>query len=55
VRTGSWKIVALPIWELFEMATESAFSGEFVAQVKHLDKQSAIFGITAALREPLYD
>jgi phytoene dehydrogenase-like protein len=48
-------IVALPIWELFEMVDESAFSDDFVAQVKHLDKKSAIFGITAALREPIYD
>jgi phytoene dehydrogenase-like protein len=47
-------IAALPIWELFKMADPGAFPKQFVAQVKHLARKTAIFGITAALREPLY-
>jgi phytoene dehydrogenase-like protein len=46
---------ALPVWELFGMADESVFPNDFVAKVKHLDRTTAIFGITVALREPLYD
>jgi phytoene dehydrogenase-like protein len=48
-------ITALPIWDLFDMADRSAFPAEFVAKVNHLARKTAIFGITAALREPLYD
>jgi phytoene dehydrogenase-like protein len=48
-------VAALPVWELFEMADESVFPKDFVAKVKHLDRTTAIFGITVALREPLYD
>jgi phytoene dehydrogenase-like protein len=48
-------ITAFPIWELFEMADPRAFPDEFVANVNHLARKTAIFGITAALHDPLYD
>jgi phytoene dehydrogenase-like protein len=48
-------VAALPVWDLFAMADRSLFPDEFVAKVNHLARKTAIFGITAALREPLYD
>jgi phytoene dehydrogenase-like protein len=48
-------VAALPVWELFEMADESAFPKEFVSKVKHLNRTTAIFGLTVAAREPLFD
>ncbi len=48
-------ITAFPIWDLFEFADESEFTPEFVAQAKHLGRKTALFGVTAALREPLYE
>jgi phytoene dehydrogenase-like protein len=48
-------VAALPVWDLFDMADESLFPKDFVTQVKHLERTTAIFGITASVREPLYD
>jgi phytoene dehydrogenase-like protein len=48
-------VAALPVWELFEMADESAFPEEFVSRVQHLNRTTAIFGLTVAAREPLFD
>ncbi len=47
-------VTALPIWDLFDLADEDLFPPEFVEKVRHLGRKSALFGITAALREPLY-
>ena len=47
-------VVAFPVWDLFEVAPETAFVPCFVDQVRNLDCRTAIFGVTAALHEPLY-
>jgi phytoene dehydrogenase-like protein len=48
-------VCAFPVWDLFRIADVSWFPSAFVDQVRHLEERTAIFGITAALREPLYD
>lgn len=48
-------VAAFPVWDLFDLADVAAFPPDFVAQVRGLDRQTAIFGITAALHEPLYE
>jgi phytoene dehydrogenase-like protein len=48
-------VCAFPVWDLFRIADRSWFPASFVEQVVHLEERTAIFGITAALREPLYD
>ncbi len=47
-------VTAFPIWDLFDLADERVFEPEFVAKVRHLGRKTALFGITASLREPLY-
>jgi phytoene dehydrogenase-like protein len=48
-------VTAFPIWDLFGLVAEDHFPREFVGMVKHLNRQTAIFGLTVALREPLYE
>ena len=47
-------VTAFPVWEVFKLIGESLFPAEFVSKVKHLNRPATIFGITAAMREPLY-
>lgn len=47
-------VTAFPIWDLFDVAQESAFASEFVEKVRNVGRKTALFGITASLREPLY-
>ena len=48
-------IAAFPVWELFRSAPATLFPGEFVDQVQYLARPTAIFGFTAALRQPAYE
>jgi len=48
-------VASFPIWDLFGLLDASLFPEAFVAMVRHLDKRTANVGITAALREPLYE
>jgi len=48
-------VAALPVWELFDMADKSLFPKDFADKVEHLNRTTAIFGITVAVREPIYD
>lgn len=48
-------VTAFPIWDLFDLADRSLFPAEFVDQVAGIERRTAIFGVTAALSEPLYD
>lgn len=48
-------VCAFPVWDLFALTDPSWFPPEFVDQVTHLEERTAIFGLTAALREPLYE
>ena len=48
-------VTALPIWELFGLAGREHFPDDFVAMVENLEHKTAIFGITAAVREPVYE
>ncbi len=54
VRT-SHAVAAFPVWDLFSIVDEALFPTEFTSMARHLDRKTAIFGITAAVREPLYD
>jgi phytoene dehydrogenase-like protein len=47
-------VTAFPIWDLFDVADEGAFVPEFVEKVRHVGRRTALFGLTASLREPLY-
>jgi phytoene dehydrogenase-like protein len=46
---------AFPIWDLFGLIDESHFPPDFVKKVQHLNRTTAIFGLTVALRQPLYE
>lgn len=48
-------VAAFPVWDLFSLADTAHFPDEFVQRIRKLDRQTAIFGITAALHEPLYE
>ena len=48
-------VAALPVWDLLSLVDESSLPGDFVSKARHLRRRTAIFGITAAVREPLYD
>jgi phytoene dehydrogenase-like protein len=48
-------VTAFPIWDLFGIVGESHFPADFVKQVQHLNRKTAIFGLTVALRQPIYD
>jgi phytoene dehydrogenase-like protein len=48
-------VTAFPIWDLFDLTDEAVFPPDFALQVKHLEKTTAVFGVIAALREPLYE
>ncbi len=48
-------IAAFPIWDLFKVTDSSLFSREFIDKVMHLDKRTANIGITAGMKEPLYE
>lgn len=55
-RIGAGAVVAaFPVWDLFDIADASHFPAEFTDQVSAITRRTAIFGITAALREPLYE
>ncbi len=48
-------VTAFPIWDLFGLVDPGLFSSDFVKKVQHLEHRTAIFGITAAVREPVYE
>jgi phytoene dehydrogenase-like protein len=48
-------VTAFPIWDLFGLVDESHFPADFVKKVQHLNRTTAIFGLTVALRQPLYE
>jgi phytoene dehydrogenase-like protein len=48
-------VTAFPIWDLFDLVDEAVFPPDFALQVKHLEKTTAVFGVIAATREPLYE
>jgi len=48
-------VASFPVWDLFDLVDRSHFPADFVDQVAGVERQTAIFGITAALREPLYE
>ena len=48
-------VTDFPIWDLFELLAPEHFAPDFVAKVGHLAHKTAIFGITAAVREPVYE
>jgi phytoene dehydrogenase-like protein len=48
-------VVAFPVWDLFSLVDPASFPAEFVESARHLERKTAIFGLTAATREPLYD
>lgn len=47
-------VAAFPIWDLFNVISEQLFPDWFVERVKNLSKTTAIFGIYAGCKEPLY-
>jgi phytoene dehydrogenase-like protein len=47
-------VTAFPVWDLFRIVPEIHFPGDFVRQVNHLHRMTAIFGISAGMREPLF-
>lgn len=47
-------VVAFPAWNMFSVVDESLFPSDFVQTTRNLERKTAIFGITAAVREPLY-
>ncbi len=48
-------VTAFPVWDLFGLADPGLFPDDFVKKVRHLEHRTAIFGITAAVREPVYE
>ncbi len=48
-------VTAFPIWDLFGLMDPGLFPDDFVKTVRHLENRTAIFGLTAAVREPVYD
>jgi phytoene dehydrogenase-like protein len=51
---ASTVVAAFPIWDLFNLISERLFPEWFVERVKNLRKTTAIFGIYAGCKEPLY-
>ena len=47
-------VTAFPIWELPAIVSTNVLPPEFAEQLTHLNRTTAVFGITAALREPAY-
>jgi phytoene dehydrogenase-like protein len=48
-------VTAFPIWDLFGLADQGLFPDDFVEKILHLEHKTAIFGITSAVREPVYE
>ncbi len=48
-------VTAFPIWDLFKIADRSLFPAEFHEKIAGVDRKTAIFGITAAVSEPIYE
>jgi phytoene dehydrogenase-like protein len=48
-------VTAFPIWDLFGLVDQGLFPADFVEKVLHLEHRTAIFGITSAVREPVYE
>jgi len=48
-------VTAFPIWDLFKIADRTLFPAEFHEKIACVDRKTAIFGITAATSEPIYE